>query len=148
MIPDVAITTDMIAGFPGETEAEFEESLAFVREMDFAGGHAFTYSPRPGTAAARLPDQIPDAVRSQRTRHYLEVFSEAAGRYRQPLVGRTKPVLWESVVPRQTGDWELAGLTDNYVRVKAVSRRPRWNEVSNVRIAGIAGSFLQGIIIN
>ena len=66
LIPEVAITTDVIAGFPGETEAEFEESLAFVREMEFAGGHAFTYSPRPGTAAARRPDQIA-ALRPQPT---------------------------------------------------------------------------------
>ena len=147
LIPEVAITTDVIAGFPGETEAEFEESLAFVREMEFAGGHAFTYSPRPGTAAARRPDQIATPIRSRRTRQYLEVFSEAGRRYRQPLVGRTKSVLWESVLPRQAGEWDLAGLTDNYVRVKAVSTEPRWNEFSDVRIAAMAGSFLQGIIV-
>jgi threonylcarbamoyladenosine tRNA methylthiotransferase MtaB len=147
VIPDVAITTDVIAGFPGESEAEFEDSLAFVREMEFAGGHAFTYSPRPGTAAARRLDQIGAPVRRRRTRQYLELFSEAGRRYRQPLVGRTKPVLWESFVPRQAGEWELAGLTDNYVRVRAVSREPRWNDFSNVRIAGMAGSFLEGIIV-
>jgi threonylcarbamoyladenosine tRNA methylthiotransferase MtaB len=147
LIPGVAITTDVIAGFPGETDAEFEESLAFVREMDFAGGHAFTYSPRPGTAAARRPDQIPLDVRSRRTRLYLLEFAEAERRYRQPLVGQTKSVLWESASPRHSGDWELAGLTDNYVRVKAAATEPRWNEFATVQMAGLAGSFLQGIIV-
>ncbi len=61
-IPDIAITTDIITGFPGESEVEFQESLAFVRQMHFAGGHVFTYSARPGTAAARLPDQVPHCL--------------------------------------------------------------------------------------
>ena len=58
IMPDVAITTDIIAGFPGETEDEFAESLAFVKEMNFAGGHGFSYSPRPGTGAARMKEQV------------------------------------------------------------------------------------------
>lgn len=65
-MPNAAITTDVIAGFPGETEAEFAESLAFVEEMNFAGGHVFTYSPRPGTGAARMKGQIRSEVRKER----------------------------------------------------------------------------------
>src|SRR5581483_9676306 len=65
-MPDAAITTDVIAGFPGETEAEFAESLDFIREMNFAGGHAFTYSPRPGTGAARMGGQVRPEVRKER----------------------------------------------------------------------------------
>ena len=65
--PDMAITTDIIVGFPGESEVEFAESLQFVREMQFAGGHVFNYSARPGTAAERLPGQVPLAVRRQRS---------------------------------------------------------------------------------
>jgi threonylcarbamoyladenosine tRNA methylthiotransferase MtaB len=147
LIPDVAITTDIIAGFPGETDAEFEESLAFVRDLNFAGGHAFTYSPRPGTAAARRSDQIPLLVRRARTRSYLLAFADAARRYRQPFVGRTKSVLWESATPGQSGDWELSGLTDNYIRVQAPASEPRWNEFTTVQIAGLAGSCLHGIIV-
>ncbi len=59
MMPDAAITTDVVAGFPGETEGEFRCSFDFVEEMAFAGGHAFTYSPMAGTAAARMPEQVP-----------------------------------------------------------------------------------------
>ena len=68
LIPDVAITTDLIAGFPGEDEAEFAESLAFVQAMQLAGGHVFTYSARPGTAAARMAPQVPHADRKERGR--------------------------------------------------------------------------------
>ena len=67
-IPGVAITTDIITGFPGESEAEFAECLAFVRQMGFAGGHVFTYSPRPGTAAASMPGQVPESLRKEQRR--------------------------------------------------------------------------------
>ena len=66
LIPGVAITTDVIAGFPGEDESEFAESLAFVQAMRFAGGHVFTYSARPGTVAARQAAQVPHALRKER----------------------------------------------------------------------------------
>ncbi|HES58098.1 MAG TPA: MiaB/RimO family radical SAM methylthiotransferase, partial [Firmicutes bacterium] len=74
-IPEVAITTDVIAGFPGESQAEFEESLAFVRAMNFAGGHVFTYSARPGTAAARMPDQVPHPQRKTRNARLRAVLA-------------------------------------------------------------------------
>jgi tRNA A37 methylthiotransferase MiaB len=86
-------------------------------------------------------------MRSERTRRYLLAFAEAERRYREPFVGRTKAVLWESASPRESGDWELAGLTDNYVRVKASAPESRWNEFADVRIAGLSGSFLHGIIV-
>ena len=95
-IPDVAITTDIITGFPGESEVEFQESLAFVRQMGFAGGHVFTYSARPGTAAARLPDQVPHALRKERNACMRAVFAEAAQAYQSSFIGQVLPVLWES----------------------------------------------------
>ena len=95
IMPDVAITTDIIAGFPGETEDEFAESLAFVKEMDFAGGHAFTYSPRPGTGAARMKDRVRPEVGKERNAIYRAAFDESANAYRQKFIGMTLPVLWE-----------------------------------------------------
>jgi threonylcarbamoyladenosine tRNA methylthiotransferase MtaB len=145
-IPDVAITTDIIAGFPGETEAEFQESLAFVREMQFAGGHAFTYSPRPGTAAARRADQVPRSIRSERTRAYLACFAAAAQTYGQTFVGQRRAVLWETAAEWPAGGWELTGLTDNYIRVKAIAAEPRWNEIQETRLAYLTGEGIQGII--
>ncbi|MFN2120614.1 MAG: MiaB/RimO family radical SAM methylthiotransferase, partial [Anaerolineales bacterium] len=96
IIPDVAITTDVIAGFPGETDSEFEESLQFVRAMEFAGGHAFTYSARAGTVAAKRSDQVPTSIRRMRTRRYMDVFAGSSLRFRHAYVGHTRPVLWES----------------------------------------------------
>ncbi len=147
LIPNVAITTDIIAGFPGETEAEFQQSLAFVAEMNFSGGHAFTYSPRPGTAAAGFADQVPWGTRRARTARYLSLFAEAAQRHRQPLIGQTRRVLWESATPQGGSGWELTGLTEDYARVKVSARRPRWNEINPVKLTGLTGEFLQGIIV-
>jgi threonylcarbamoyladenosine tRNA methylthiotransferase MtaB len=147
IIPDVAITTDVIAGFPGETDAEYEESLQFVESMNFAGGHAFTYSPRPGTVAAKRKDQVPASLRRTRTRRYLDVFSDAAGQFRRSLIGTTRPVLWESAHRGADAGWELAGLTDNYIRVRARASDPRWNEIGAVRLKAAGADFLQGIIV-
>ena len=80
--PDIAITTDLIAGFPGETEAEFVETLAFVDEIAFAGGHVFTYSPRPGTAAAKMPGQVSPPLRRERNARLRAVIEASASRYR------------------------------------------------------------------
>jgi threonylcarbamoyladenosine tRNA methylthiotransferase MtaB len=146
-IPDVAITTDVIAGFPGETEAEFTESLQFVQSIDFAGGHAFTYSARPGTVAAKRNDQVPASLRRRRTKRYLETFVDAGERYRRSFLGTTRPVLWESADHGVDAAWELSGLTDNYIRVRAHASEPRWNEIAEVRLAETGSDFLQGIIV-
>jgi threonylcarbamoyladenosine tRNA methylthiotransferase MtaB len=117
-IPDVAITTDVIAGFPGETEAEFAETLAFCREMEFAGMHVFPYSQRLGTVAAKMPGQVPEPVKKERVHALMAVAAESAARYRARFLGRSEDVLWETSRPGADGPvWE--GLTDTYVRVFA-----------------------------
>ena len=90
-MPDVAITTDIIAGFPGETEDEFAESLEFVREMNFAGGHVFSYSPRPGTGAAKMKGQIRPEIRKKRNHILHEALEESAKSY-QPKIRRADDV--------------------------------------------------------
>ncbi len=80
-IPQVAITTDVIAGFPGETEAEFQETLDFVREIGFAGGHVFTYSSRPGTPAARMKNHLPPEVKKARSAQLRALFGELSEAY-------------------------------------------------------------------
>lgn len=146
IVPEMAITTDVIAGFPGETEEEFGESLAFVAEMEFAGGHAFTYSPRPGTAATRLPNPVPPEVRKARNAAYRVLFARQAEAYRQRFVGRTEEVLWESILQRDERGWYLEGLSDNYLRVVAHAPRPLWNELSHVRLRRVNGERLEGEI--
>lgn len=146
-MPDVAITTDIIAGFPGETEAEFRESLAFAEEMGFAGGHAFTYSPRPGTGAARMPGQVPPQIRKERNAAYRALFERSALSYRRRFVGQELAVLWESTTRLDDHGWLLAGLTGNYLRVVAPAPRLLWNEVSPVRMEALHGDGLIGRIV-
>jgi len=136
----------VIAGFPGESEADFRASLDYVREMGFAGGHAFTYSPMAGTVAALRRDHIPAAVRRSRNRMYLEAFTEAAHAFRCSHVGEVRPVLWESTVRVNGSAWQLSGLTDNYIRVKVLTDEPRWNEVDQVCLREESGDGLLGIL--
>ncbi len=147
VMPDVAITTDVIAGFPGETEAEFRESIDFVDEIGFAGGHAFTYSPRPGTGAARMPDQVPPQVRKDRNAWYRELFERCSFGYRRRFVGRQLPVLWESTTQLDETGWQMSGLTGNYLRVTATALRPMWNEISPVLLQSVQGDGLSGLLV-
>jgi threonylcarbamoyladenosine tRNA methylthiotransferase MtaB len=147
IIPAVAITTDMIAGFPGETEAEFNESLAFVRELNFAGGHVFTYSPRPGTGAAKMPGQVKPAVKKQRNYILREALDESARTYRAQFIGKTLSVLWESTSELGEWGWQMEGWTENYLRVKSNTSAPRWNEIDRVKLLSMDSESLQGEIV-
>jgi threonylcarbamoyladenosine tRNA methylthiotransferase MtaB len=147
VMPDVAITTDIIAGFPGESQAEFMESLEFVQSLGFAGGHVFTYSPRPGTAAARMLDQVPMAVRKERNAQLRQVFAQAAQAYQSAFLGQVLPVLWESAASLGPQGWEMSGLTGNYLRVNAYAPRGLWNQITPVRLTGQAETHLLGNIL-
>jgi threonylcarbamoyladenosine tRNA methylthiotransferase MtaB len=147
VMPDVAITTDLIAGFPGESQAEFAESLEFVRSLGFSGGHVFTYSPRPGTAAARMPDQVPLPVRKERNAQLRLVFAQAAQAYQSAFLGKVLPVLWESAASLGPQGWEMSGLTGNYLRVNAYAPRGLWNQITPVRLTGQAETHLLGSIL-
>ena len=148
IMPDVAITTDIIAGFPGETDEEFAESLDFIKEMNFAGGHAFTYSPRPGTAAARLAGQVRHEVRKERNAIVRDVFEAGAKAYHQRFLGQIVSVLWESTSQLNGQGWQLVGLTGNYLRVKASAPQPLWNEISPVKLQENDELGLHGQILN
>ena len=148
VMPAVAITTDIIAGFPGETDDEFAATLAFVREMSFAGGHVFTYSPRPGTGAARMKGQVQPEVRKKRNHILRQALDESETSYRQKFIGRTMPVLWESTSEMGEWGWQMEGLTGNYLRVKAFAPSPRWNELDNVQIEQNETDGLKGTILN
>jgi len=147
-IPDVSITTDIIAGFPGETENEFAETLAFVKEMNFAGGHVFTYSPRPGTGAARMKGQIKTELGKKRNHILHEVLEESGKSYRQKFVGRSMSVLWESTSEMGEWGWQMEGWTENYLRVQAFAPSPRWNEVDTVALVEATGNGMKGVIAN
>jgi threonylcarbamoyladenosine tRNA methylthiotransferase MtaB len=147
MIPEVALTTDIIVGFPGEGPAEVEESLNFIRRMDFAAGHVFTYSPRPGTPAARFPDPVPHLEAKMRSTQVRAVLAESAQKYRQQFIGRVLAVLWEATDVYGPEGWRLEGLTDNYLRVSAYSPDHLWNQVSPVALMSLEPDGISGAII-
>ncbi len=132
-IPGIAITTDIIVGFPGEDETEFEQSLAFVEAMDFAGGHVFTYSPRPFTAAATMPNQVLYETRKMRNKIVQDVIAQSSRRYRSGFLGKRISVLWESAKQEADGSWLLSGLSDNYLRIHARAGESLWNRFSVVK---------------
>jgi threonylcarbamoyladenosine tRNA methylthiotransferase MtaB len=114
-MPGVAITTDIIAGFPGETDEDFEATLAVCRESGFARIHAFPYSPRSRTAAAAMADQVPHEVKRQRMARLHQIGGELSRSYHRAHVGTSRPVLWED--QDAGGCWR--GYTDNYIAVRA-----------------------------
>lgn len=146
-IPAIAISTDIIVGFPGETDAEFAETLDFVHGMEFSSGHVFTYSARPGTAAAKMPNQIHGNVSNERGAILRGVISASGDRYRRNFLSQNPPVLWESACQVSDNAWKMEGLTDNNLRVTAVSRESRWNQFDNVRLTNVKKEVIEGIII-
>jgi threonylcarbamoyladenosine tRNA methylthiotransferase MtaB len=146
-IPGVAVTTDVIAGFPGESRAEFAETLAFVEGLEFAGAHAFPYSERDGTAAAGMPGALPPAERRARAAALRAVTAESAARYQAGFVGAELDVLWEAVQPAPDRAWQVSGLTDNYLRVHALASQPLWNQITPTRLTAAAPGGLTGRIL-
>jgi threonylcarbamoyladenosine tRNA methylthiotransferase MtaB len=128
-VPDVAITTDVIVGFPGETDAEFQETLDFCREMQFARIHVFPFSPRPATAAAAMPQQVPAALKKERSQQMLTLAKESARSFQQQFLGKSMDVLWEQP---SGGVW--SGLTGNYIKVYTRSADVLTNLISTVQL--------------
>jgi threonylcarbamoyladenosine tRNA methylthiotransferase MtaB len=124
-MPDVAITADMIVGFPGETDVDYLASVEFARTMQFADVHVFRYSPRRGTAASRMAGQVPPEVKQARSAELRAAVDEMAAAFRAHFVGTTRTVLWEEEIappigtPADLRGW--TGLTNNYLRVNALS---------------------------
>ncbi len=128
-LPDAALTTDIIVGFPGENEAEFEESHDFCRKAGFARIHVFSYSVRPGTAAAGMPAQVSSEVKKQRSRKMLALAEESAEGFRRRFLGRTMTVLWEQ---KKRNIWE--GLTGNYIRVYTRTKEDLTSRITEVNL--------------
>ena len=137
----VAVTTDLITGFPGETEEEFEKTLAFLRRCAFAQIHVFPYSIRPGTRAAAM-EQVPKSVKEARAARAGQVAAELHEKYLRSCVGQIFPVLFE-----QAGeDGCFVGHAPNYIEVAAAGENLH-NCLRSVRITGVDGSVLKGEIL-
>ena len=134
-VPGVSITTDVIVGFPGESDADFQQTLDLCDRVGFAAVHAFPYSVRPGTSAAYLKDKVSAETKSERMKALLEASKRHASAYRAGIVGETRSVLWEGR-RAATGGEVWSGLTGDYVRVVTRSPRPLANEITGVRLVG------------
>ena len=140
-VPGVGITTDVITGFPGETDDEFEESLALVASAGFAKVHVFPFSPRQGTEAAILPGQVPPEEKKERTERMLAVAEEAERAFHQAFLGTRQTVLWER--PR---DGMGQGYTDNYIRVFSEAGAGLFRSFSEVELAGLVEGGVTGML--
>ena len=128
-VPGVSITTDVIVGFPGESEADFQDTYALCDRTGFAAMHVFPYSVRPGTSAAHFEDSLDTDAKSRRMARLLALSRRHALAFRARFLGATRPVLWEARMAA-TGEERWSGLTDNYIRVVGFSARPLANEIT------------------
>ncbi len=138
-----AITTDMIVGFPGETEAEFVQSLDFIRRCAFAAMHIFPYSKRPGTPAAAMPDQVLNAVKEERARLAAEIAAGMENDYLSQFPGQREEILFEE---EREGLWR--GHTTRYCEVRVSSGEDLHNRLRQVSVTGVGDGFLEGEILN
>lgn len=145
VIPDVKITSDVIVGFPGETEAEFAESLAFIQEMNFGGLHVFRYSTRPGTPAAKMKGKVRKNVKKERSRILLEHDQQQAQRFAEQYIGQHVPVLWEQVTASSEEGFLNVGYTHNYIRVEGVHPRVLTNHITQAQIQAVVNGVAQAL---
>lgn len=135
-IPDVNITTDLIVGFPGETDAEFETSAAFVAALDLAGMHVFRYSRRPGTAAARLRGHVREEVKKERSARMIALAAALEQRFAERYIGAARPVLWEHISGLEEDGFLNVGYTDNYIRVRSLHPHALTGQILPARLIG------------
>jgi len=144
-IPDLAVSTDIMVGFPGESEENFQQGLEFVRRSAFSRLHVFKFSPRKGTGAAQMTPQVPPEEKERRSRKMILLGEELARSFQDAFLGRTFPVLLEKEVnlPEGKGLWE--GLTSNYLRVRVKLGEGNWRgNMLNIRLEKSLSGFLQG----
>ena len=148
-VPDLAISSDIIVGFPGETDEEFEQSIALVEELAFSRLHIFRYSRREGTPAEKMSAQVRGPVAQERSRRMHALAADLEHRFNSKLVGNTADVLWETAEDHgQTLRW--SGLTPNYVRVTATTSLDAdlLNVVTPTEIVDVVPGGVVGRILN
>ncbi|MFB3115287.1 MAG: tRNA (N(6)-L-threonylcarbamoyladenosine(37)-C(2))-methylthiotransferase MtaB [Nitrospirales bacterium] len=142
-IPDVCIGTDLMVGFPGESEQQFDNTRSVVADLPLAYFHVFSYSTRPGTAATRMDNHVPAKTIKARSKHLSELSRGKRADFYRQFVDRRVSVLFES--SESAGWW--SGLTDNYIRVRVPSTTVLSNEIHTVQITGAMGEAALGHVI-
>jgi tRNA-2-methylthio-N6-dimethylallyladenosine synthase len=141
--PEIALSTDIIVGFPGETDIEFEETLALIAEVGFAQAYSFKYSPRPGTPAEKLEDQVPDGVKVERLARLQDLLEAQQAAFSEKSVGRVLPVLFERP-GRHPG--QLVGRSPYLQAVHAEAAPEHLGRILPVEISSFGPNSLAGVI--
>jgi threonylcarbamoyladenosine tRNA methylthiotransferase MtaB len=141
-IPDAILTADFIVGFPGESERDFKETYNFIKKQKFFRLHIFRYSKRPWTRAEKMPDQVPEKIKKERSQKLIELGKKLNQEIREKFLNKTYPVLFE----QKTGQfWQ--GLTPNYLKVFVKSRKNIKNEIYNVHLFKLYKDGILGKIV-
>ena len=141
--PDIALSTDIIVGFPSETDDEFEATLDLIRAVGFAQAFTFKYSPRPGTPAAALEDQVPEDVKNDRLMRLQDLLASQQASFNSQCVGKTLPVLFDKP-GRNPG--QLVGRSPYLQLVHADADSALLGQIRPVEISGVSSNSLSGII--
>jgi threonylcarbamoyladenosine tRNA methylthiotransferase MtaB len=144
-IPDAAITADIMVGFPGESEGEFEDSYNFCLSIGFAGIHVFSYSPRPGTDAAKMMGQVDAKAKKARSNRMLALARDCGDNYRREYLGKTMSILFENEVTPGSGLY--SGLSENYIRVFSRSTVPVSGSIKKVKLVRLYHHDVHGDIV-
>ena len=142
-IPNVAITTDVIVGFPGETEEEFEKTYNFLKDIELSQMHIFKYSPRKGTKAADMENQVSPQIKHERSEKLLQLNKENFMKFASKSVGKEFEVLFE----QEVGDDKYEGLTPNYLKTFVTCDEDICGKIMKVKITEVKDEYVEGILV-
>ena len=142
-IPNVAITTDVIVGFPGETKEEFEQTYNFLKDIELSQMHIFKYSPRKGTKAAEMDNQVSPQIKHERSEKLLQLNKENFGKFASKSVGKEFEVLFEQKVEEN----KYEGLTPNYLKTIVTSNEDISGKILKVKIKEVKDEYVEGILV-
>lgn len=143
-IPNISLTTDLIVGFPGETEEDYEDTLALVEKVQFSSAFTFIYSPRPGTPAAKMKNQVPEEVKKDRIYRLIELQNDISLRYMQAQIGKTEEILVDEVMAKTK---ELSGRTRTNKQVLFEGSPDLVGKLVNVKITEAKTWSLRGVLL-
>ena len=145
-IPDLSLTTDIITGFPGESESDFEASLDYVSQIRFSRLHVFSYSKRPGTAAAAMSGHMSGNIIKERTQRMIKLGKQLSLTFHQSFDGKRRSVLWEQLTGANNRGIDWIGYTDNYIRVRTTIKADLSNRISQARLDSPEADGMKGQI--
>ena len=131
----------MIVGFPGETEAEFQQTLDFCQTVGFARLHVFPFSPREGTPAASMPEQVPESVKADRVKRLIALGDKLARQYHEDFLGQTVPVLLEE----RTREGQMLGYTPEYIQVRVQDGQS--GQIAPVQLTAVTPEGMAGVVV-